>query len=87
MTDGNAKTYTDRELDTHFSNLKEHMFGFEKDMRDVRGAILEQAKKTNGRVSKLESWRAYLTGGLAVLSLIVTILLAFAGVLASAGKL
>ena len=29
-------------------------------------AILEQCKKTNGRVTALESWRNYIAGGLAL---------------------
>ena len=33
--------------------------------------IKEQTTKTNGRVTKLENWRNYITGGLAVLTLLV----------------
>ena len=38
--------------------------------------ILEQVKRTNGRVGRLEDWKAQLTGGLKV-SLLVTGLFAF----------
>lgn len=34
-------------------------------------AILAQTKMTNGRVSKLEVWRGYVTGGLSILALLV----------------
>lgn len=32
------------------------------------GEILEQTKKTNGRVRALEVWRGYIVGGLAVVT-------------------
>lgn len=44
----------------------------------VKGIALEtkdQATKTNGRVNKLEKWRAYLAGGGAVLSAVVIMVL------------
>lgn len=37
--------------------------------------ILEQAMKTNGRVSALEGWRGYITGGLTVVVIILVPLL------------
>lgn len=37
------------------------------DLRDIK----EQTLKTNGRVSKLERWRSYLAGGMAVIALIL----------------
>lgn len=33
--------------------------------------IHNQTKKTNGRVSKLEQWRTYITGAMAVLLLLI----------------
>ena len=33
--------------------------------------VLEQTKKTNGRVSKLENWRSYMLGALAALTALV----------------
>jgi len=33
--------------------------------------ILEQTKKTNGRVSKLEVWRGFITGGMAIISILI----------------
>ena len=33
-------------------------------------AILEQCKKTNGRITALESWRNYIAGGLALFCLL-----------------
>ncbi len=48
-------------------NIKDNHVGFDKKLDE----ILEQTKKTNGRVSKLENWRAYLVGAWAVVSLVV----------------
>jgi hypothetical protein len=36
-------------------------------------AIIEQTTKTNGKVQKLERWRSYLAGGLAVISVAIGI--------------
>lgn len=33
-------------------------------------AILEQTKKTNGRVTKLEGWKNYIAGGMALFCLV-----------------
>ncbi len=33
--------------------------------------VLEQTEKTNGRVSKLENWKAYILGAVAVLTALV----------------
>lgn len=41
-------------------------------------AIHEQARCTNGRVSSLENWRWFITGGLALLTvLVIPVLIAF----------
>lgn len=37
-------------------------------LKTTTEAILEQTKKTNGRVSKLENWRSYILGALAALA-------------------
>ena len=47
-----------------------------KDMHYKIGEILVQVKKTNGRVSKLETWRDQCVGGMKVI-LILTALLGF----------
>mgnify|MGYP003131675375 CR=1 FL=1 len=40
--------------------------------------ILVETKKTNGRMSRLERWRSFIGGGLAVLSLVIIPLLIWA---------
>ena len=47
-----------------------------KDMHYKIGEILVQVKKTNGRVSRLETWRDQCVGGMKVI-LILTALLGF----------
>lgn len=53
-------TYTTRELEAHFGDVKESLTRIE-----------QQVIKTNGRVSSLENWRWFVTGGLAVISILV----------------
>lgn len=46
----------------------------EHTLRDIQNDVKEivlQTKKTNGRVSELENWKAYITGGMAVLLMLV----------------
>ena len=45
-----------------------------KDMHHKIDEILVQVKKTNGRVSKLETWKDQCMGGLKVTLVIVTVL-------------
>lgn len=52
--------YTNRELDEKFDGLHEKL-----------DLILAQTTKTNGRVNRLEVWRGFVTGGLAIISIIV----------------
>ena len=42
-----------------------------KDIKLDTAEIKEQVKKTNGRVNKLEVWRGFITGGLAIIGLII----------------
>jgi len=51
--------YSNREIDSHFLEIKETLERIEK-----------QTIKTNGRVSSLEEWRSYVVGAVAVLVLI-----------------
>lgn len=61
--------------ETPFSN-REIKEKFEAVHEDVR-SILAQTTKTNGRVSKLESWQSFMQGGLAILALLVVPILIY----------
>lgn len=52
--------YTNRELDDKFNGIHEKL-----------DLILAQTTKTNGRVSSLEVWRGFITGGLAIIALLI----------------
>ena len=52
--------YTKRELDMCFDEINRKL-----------DTIHEQTVKTNGRIGSLEKWRSFITGGLAVLTMLV----------------
>lgn len=60
--------FTNREIEKFFQETNKHLVEI-KDEHLAR--IEEQVRKTNGRVGKLENWRAFITGGLAILTLLV----------------
>ncbi len=79
-------TYSDRELESKFTNLLEHMKGFEDkvlekltDLHDNDERIEAQTTKTNGRVTHLE--QMFLVLGTAVAILIALKVPAIAGLL------
>lgn len=51
---------------------------FFKDIQSSLDRIETQTVKTNGRVSKLENWRAYSAGALAVITLVIVPILGWA---------
>ncbi len=61
------KTYTVRELDMKFEQVKLFMEEKHEDNKVVLQEILTQTKTTNGRVNKLEKWQSYIQGGMAVI--------------------
>ena len=61
------KTYTVRELDLKFEQVKLFMEEKHEDNKIVLQEILTQTKTTNGRVNKLERWQSYMQVGMAVL--------------------
>lgn len=63
--------YSNRELDQKFDQLTDAMAEMKEDIMQVLERIEAQTTKTNGRVSKLEGWRAWITGGLAVSGIII----------------
>ncbi len=78
MEPGSSNSYSDRELDSKFNNLLEHMKEFEGDAKDSLGRILTQTTKTNGRVSSLEDeavtnkvFRAQIMTAIAILTFIL----------------
>lgn len=52
--------YTNRELDEKFDGLHEKL-----------DLILAQTTKTNGRVNRLEIWRGFISGGLAIVTIVI----------------
>jgi hypothetical protein len=81
--------YSNRELDQFFKandahaealhqTLMQRMDVFESNTSTALMEIKQQTTKTNGSVASLKLWRAYLTGGMAVLTvLVIPILIAF----------
>jgi hypothetical protein len=55
-----AEGYTQKEIDLMMVPVHEKL-----------DTIIEQVKATNGRVRCLERWRSFITGGLAVLTVVI----------------
>lgn len=63
--------YNNNEIDLKFTNLLDHMKGFEDDCKENFERIIEQTTKTNGTVQWLTKIVYLAIGGLGVLSIIV----------------
>lgn len=59
-------SYSKTEVDLKFQILDQKM----DTLIDNSEKTLEQAKETNGRVTAIEKWRAYLTGAVAIITLL-----------------
>jgi len=62
----NGVNYSQRELDHFFLDIQNRLTRIE-----------EQTKKTNGSVAALQGWRMYITGGLAVVVVLLVPILIF----------
>ena len=73
----NDDRYSNREIKVFFNEIK-----------DTLERIETQTTKTNGRVNKLENWRSYLLGGIAIISsIVVVIVIPLLDVLIRTGRL
>lgn len=68
----------DQRADAFHERLMNRMDIFETNTTSSLQRIEKQTTATNGRVSKLENWRYFLTGGMSVIVIIVVPLLAWA---------
>ena len=69
------ESYTNRELESFFTELHEKIDKNASDQKERDTRIEAQVKTTNGRVKSLELWRAFLAGGLLILTILVLPLL------------
>ena len=74
------------DLDNRYSNRE--IKAFFNEIKDTLERIETQTTKTNGRVNKLENWRSYLLGGIAIISsIVVVIVIPLLDVLLRTGRL
>lgn len=72
------KQYTNRELGIMLENLCNSSNLAHKELKDDLQEIKNQTKMTNGRVNKLENWRNFIVGAIAVITFLIPITVALA---------
>jgi len=65
------RNYTNRELDQFLDELNTKLDNNNTNQHSKLDEILEQVKLTNNRVRRLEIWKGYMTGGVAILTALV----------------
>lgn len=66
-----SERYPDSTLDVKFQSIEDKMDDHFEATTKVLAAIVEQTTKTNGSVRTLQKARAFMTGGIAVLTVVV----------------
>ncbi len=83
MNENEEKTYRELII-TKLDNLNEKIGG----VNEKADKTLAQTIKTNGRVTKLESWRSYMIGaGVVLVTILLSVLIPVMDALIRAGKL
>ena len=70
--------YSNRELDRIAKDLEERSVERHRDVMKELSEIKVQTLRTNGRVNKLEMWRALTTGAIIIISTVVIPLVVYA---------
>jgi len=61
----------------HESDIRQEIRDLRKENSTAHRDIFDEVKRQNGRVRKLENWRSWITGGLAILTLGLILFAAF----------
>lgn len=67
--------YSKREIDEKFKNLDILFREKHDDVMVKLNEVIVQTTKTNGSVANLKLWRAYMTGAIAVIMFLITVVL------------
>lgn len=67
----NEKNYTTKELGLLLEGLSDKLSEFMKDNNCRHDSMLTTLQEHNGRLRKSEEWKAYITGAMVVISLVV----------------
>ena len=63
--------YSNREIDSKYREILTGLNRIELQTKETNGRLLAQAKESNDRFGELEQWRAYVTGSITILGIIV----------------